>query len=182
MDYLEEAKSGIEKLINPETEEIDSSAISVIAFALVAIAERLTAFGAGAAMRREIDKLAIEFEELGGRIDDLERSLTAAKLLLESVDGRTEGLPRAAGAMSARLTDVELTIMASINSQASRIDELERKLGTVGHFSVSERLADVEKRADDLESFLNKRTIRDREFEQLAIRVNEIEDKIDWSK
>lgn len=90
MDYPEEAKSNIEKLINPETGEIDKGALSTIAFALVAIAEHLTAFGTGAAMRREIDKLAIKSDVQDERLGEIEKTLKGVATWCGAIEARLE--------------------------------------------------------------------------------------------
>lgn len=154
MDYIEEAKSGIEKLINPETEEIDSSAISVIAFSLVAIAERLDAFGASAAWSGRLARMEGGIDSrLSGqssRIDEIERKLDS----VGHERGVYDGPPIEAQPVE-NAKDYTERLERRLTSIGKRLDEIKRKLGTIETFSVSERLADIERRADDLESFLN---------------------------
>lgn len=69
MNYLEKAKEWGNKVFGTDTYEGEQSRATVtIALALIAIAEHLVAFGTGAAMRREIDKLAIGFDEIESKL------------------------------------------------------------------------------------------------------------------
>lgn len=81
MDYLEETKRLLRVADSGESEDDTGPsakqivATRAVASALVALTEHLTAFGTGAAMRREIDKLAIKSDVQEERLGEVVEAL-----------------------------------------------------------------------------------------------------------
>lgn len=143
MNYLEEStrllrvvsEGGSEEDAGPSAEQV--VATRAVASALVALVERLGAT-AKDGVDREVDILSA-----------VDARLKSGENRIGHIDKRSVLAGESIDALWKRFELSETDYI----SLRGRLDELERKLGEIGHFSISERLADVERRADELESF-----------------------------
>lgn len=148
MDYLKEAarllrvasSGGSEDDTGPSAEQI--VATRAVASALVAITEHLAAFGTGVAMRREIDKLAIGFDEieskLAGIVVQHVNDFAGIDREIETVKRQQTASLDAAAALEDRFGDafeisaqVALAAAETAKLQNERLNEIERRLKKV---------------------------------------------------
>lgn len=133
MDYLETAKYYLDHIgpSEPDAARANANADAAGAYALAAIAEHLVAFGTGAAMRREIDKLAIGLE-------NLERGKVAigadAPARLASVERRIDSLISWRNEISDRvdgLNEIESKLAGVVVQHVNDFAGIDREIETV---------------------------------------------------